>query len=219
MPLNCLKLFYYSFTDSRRHSHFKGLKVINFKFTEKVLQNEVDEAILNIHLQELESNYNTTFNPEEPFTISIQVSRVTINSQGQKASVPYKPDYSVKLVKKDLKVGRWLKVNITNMVAEFFRLPRENLAIVVRVQDSKNRMSLVVPHPSSESNHVLVSFYSVFLLQHNTTQHDALRQGLKIKSIPKDILRLLIGILNDANEMPAVNHKKIFLYLKFIYFL
>lgn len=38
-----------------------------------------------------------------------------------------------------------------------FRLPRENLAIVVRVQDSKNTMSLVVPHPSSESNSALVS--------------------------------------------------------------
>lgn len=88
-----------------------------------------------------------------------------MNSQGQKASVPY-TENSVKLTRKDLKVGRWLKVNITTMVSEFFRLPRENLAIVVRVQDSTNRMSLVVPHPSSESNHALVSLHFVLFLKH-----------------------------------------------------
>lgn len=158
MTINLSDLLY-PFTDSRRHSHFKGLKVINFKLTEKVLQNEVDEAIVNIHLQELESHHNTTFNPDEPFTISIQVSRITKNSQGQKASVPYTYN-TVKLTRKDLKVGKWLKMNITSMVSEFFRLPRENLAIVVRVQDSNNTMSMVVPHPSSESNHALVSSFN-----------------------------------------------------------
>lgn len=70
--------------------------------------------------------------------------------------MPY-TDNSVKMSRKELKIGKWLKINVTNMVAEFFRLPRENLAIVVRVQDSKNTMSLVVPHPSSESNSALVS--------------------------------------------------------------
>lgn len=129
--------------------------MINFRFTNKVLQNEVDEAVLNLHVQELETR-NTTIDPEEPFTISLQVSRVTRNNQGSKASVPY-TDNSVKMTRKDLRAGKWLKINITTMVAEFCRLPRENLAIVVRVQDSKNRMSLVVPHPSSESNNALVS--------------------------------------------------------------
>lgn len=129
--------------------------MINFRFTNKVLQNEVDEAILNLHIQELEPKHNITIT-EDHFTINIQVNRVTRNSQGSKASVPY-AESAVKLSRKDLKVGKWVKVNITNMVAEFFRLPRDNLAIVVRVQDSKNRMSLVVPHPSSESNNALVS--------------------------------------------------------------
>lgn len=141
--------------DTRRHSHFKGLKVINFRFTNQVLQNEVDEAVLNFHIQELESR-NSTFDPNEHFTINIQVSRVTRNSQGSKASVPY-TDNSVKLTRKEIRAGKWLKVNITTMVAEFCRLPRENLAIIVRIQDSKNRLSLVVPHPSSESNNALVS--------------------------------------------------------------
>lgn len=129
--------------------------MINFRFTNKVLQNELDEAVLNLHIQELEAK-NTTIDPEEPFTISLQVSRVTRNNQGSKASVPY-TDNSVKMTRKELRAGKWLKVNITTMVVEFCRLPRENLAIVVRVQDSKNRMSLVVPHPSSESNNALVS--------------------------------------------------------------
>lgn len=90
--------------------------------------------------------------------MTLQVSRVTRNSQGNKASVPY-TDNSVKMSRRDLKIGKWLRVNVTNMVAEFFRLPRENLAIVVRVQDSRNRMSLVVPHPSSETNNALVSTF------------------------------------------------------------
>ncbi|KAI5636452.1 transforming growth factor beta like domain-containing protein [Phthorimaea operculella] len=148
--------------DSRRHNHFKGLKVINFRFTDKVLQNEVDEAVLSIHLQELVSRQNTTFDADEHFTINIQVNRVTRNSQGNKASVPFSEN-SVKMSRKELVVGKWLKINVTNMVAEFFRLPREYLAIVVRVQDSNNRMSLVVPHPSSESNNALMPYVEVSL--------------------------------------------------------
>ncbi|CAK1595430.1 unnamed protein product [Parnassius mnemosyne] len=147
---------------TRRHSHFKGLKVINFRFSSKVLQNEVDEAFLNIHVQELEQRLNVTLGPDEYFSIGIQVNRVTRNSQGSKASVPY-TESSVKMSRKELKIGKWVKVNVTNMVAEFFRLPRENLAIVVRVQDSKNRMSLVVPHPSSESNNALMPYIEVSL--------------------------------------------------------
>lgn len=133
--------------------------MINFRFTSKVLQNEVDEAILNLHIQELEPRHNVTLT-DDHFTINLQVNRVTRNSQGNKASVPY-AESSIKLTKKELKVGKWLKVNVTTMVAEFFRLPRENLAIVVRVQDSKNRMSLVVPHPSSEINNAVVSTKNV----------------------------------------------------------
>lgn len=87
---------------------------------------------------------------------------MTRNSQGSKASVPY-TDNSVKLTRTELRGGKWLKINVTNMVAEFCRLPRENLAIVVRVQDSMNKMSLVVPHPSSESNNALVSRFILFL--------------------------------------------------------
>jgi hypothetical protein len=155
-----LELNQFSFsTDTRRHSHFKGLNIINFRFANKVLQQEVHEAVLNIHLQELESRHNTTVDPEEFVTVTMQVSRVTRNSQGSKASVPYS-DNSVKMTRKELRVGKWLKVNVTTMVAEFFRLPREYLAIVVRVQDSSNKMSLVVPHPSSESNNALVSYTS-----------------------------------------------------------
>ncbi|XP_039761303.1 growth/differentiation factor 8-like [Pararge aegeria] len=146
---------------SSRHNRFKGLKVINFRFTNKVLQNEVDEAILSLHIQELEARNNVTL-VDDHFTINIQVNRVTRNSQGNKASVPY-AENAVKLSRKDLKVGKWLKVNVTNMVAEFFRLPRENLAIVVRIQDSRNRMSLVVPHPSSESNNALMPYIEVSL--------------------------------------------------------
>lgn len=138
------------------------MSIINFKFTNKVLQNEVHEAVLNIHVQELEPRHNTSFEGEDHFTINLQVSRVTRNSQGSKASVPY-TDNSVKMSRKDLKIGKWLKVNVTTMVAEFFRLPREYLAVVVRVQDSRNRMSLVVPHPSSESNHALVSFITFLM--------------------------------------------------------
>ncbi|XP_013174658.1 PREDICTED: growth/differentiation factor 8-like, partial [Papilio xuthus] len=152
----------FTFSDTRRHSHFKGLKVINFRFTSKVLQNEVDEAFLNIHVQELEQRLNVTLGPEEFFSIGLQVNRVTRNSQGSKASVPY-TESSIKMSRKELKIGRWVKLNVTNMVAEFFRLPRENLAIVVRVQDSKNRMSLVVPHPSSESNNALMPYIEVSL--------------------------------------------------------
>lgn len=44
------------------------------------------------------------------------------------------------------------------MAAEYCRLPRDSLEIVVRVQDSNHRMNLVVPHQSSESNSALVSF-------------------------------------------------------------
>ncbi|XP_037294879.1 growth/differentiation factor 8, partial [Manduca sexta] len=146
---------------TRRHSHFKGLKVINFRFTDKVLQNELDEAVLNLHVQELDTR-NTTSDPEEFFSINIQVSRVTRHNQGSKASVPY-TDNTVKLSRRELKLGKWLKANVTTMVAEFCRLPRENLAIVVRVQDSRNRMSLVVPHPSSESNNALMPYIEVSL--------------------------------------------------------
>ncbi|XP_032524927.2 growth/differentiation factor 8-like isoform X1 [Danaus plexippus] len=136
--------------DMRRHNNFKGLKMINFRFTNKVLQNEVAEAFLNIHIQELEARHNVTLT-EDQFNVNTQVNRVTRNSQGNKASVLYS-ERSIKMSRKDLKVGRWVKINVTTMVAEFFRLPRENLAIVVRVQDSKNRLSLGVPHLNSESN-------------------------------------------------------------------
>lgn len=130
--------------------------MINFRFTNQVLENELDEAVLNFHLQELD-NRNITFDPEEHFTINIQVSRVTRNSQGSKASVPY-TDNSVKLNRRELRAGKWLKINITTMAAEYCRLPRDSLEIVVRVQDSNHRMNLVVPHQSSESNSALVSF-------------------------------------------------------------
>ncbi|XP_073958579.1 growth/differentiation factor 8-like, partial [Choristoneura fumiferana] len=148
--------------DTRRHSHFKGLKLTNFRFSNKLLQNEVNEAVLNIHVQELDTYNSTSTNTDDFFTINIQASRVTRNAQGNKASVPY-TDNSVKMSRKELKIGKWLKINVTNMVAEFFRLPRENLAIVVRVQDSKNTMSLVVPHPSSESNSALMPYIEVSL--------------------------------------------------------
>lgn len=152
-----MKLMKASFPDMRRHSHFKGFKTINFKFTEKVLQNEVGEAVLNVHVQELDSYKNiTTSIPEDTLTLNLQVSRVTRNSQGNKASVPY-TDSSIKVTKDELRRGKWVKINVTNMVAEFFRLPREFLSVTVRVQDSRNRMSLVVPHPSSENNNALVS--------------------------------------------------------------
>lgn len=131
--------------------------MINFKFTNKVLQNEVDDAILSLHIQELDCRNNLTLT-EDHFTINVQVNRITRNSQGNKASVPY-AESALKFSRQDLKAGKWVKVNVTNMVAEFFRLPRENLAIVVRIQDSKNRLSLVAPHPSSESNNALVSLH------------------------------------------------------------
>ncbi|CAG9569930.1 unnamed protein product [Danaus chrysippus] len=144
------KPYVLSLPDMRRHNNFKGLKMINFRFTNKVLQNEVAEAFLNIHIQELEARHNVTLT-EDQFNVNTQVNRVTRNSQGNKASVLYS-ERSIKMSRKDLKVGRWVKINVTTMVAEFFRLPRENLAIVVRVQDSKNRLSLGVPHLNSESN-------------------------------------------------------------------
>ncbi|XP_062532449.1 growth/differentiation factor 8 isoform X1 [Bombyx mori] len=144
-----------------RHSVFKGLKVIDFRLSNKVLQNELDEAVLNLHVQELD-NRNTTFDPEELFTLNLQVSRVTRNSQGGKASVLYSEN-SVTMTRRDLKLGKWLKVNVTTMVEEFCRLPRESLAIVARVQDSSDRIGLVVPHPSSESNHALMPYIEVSL--------------------------------------------------------
>ncbi|GBP18646.1 hypothetical protein EVAR_14416_1 [Eumeta japonica] len=120
-----------------------------------MLQNEVGEAVLNIHIQELETRSNVTiFGPEEGhFTINIQVSRVTRNSQG-KASVPYSEN-TVKLSKDEIVKGRWVKINVTNMVAEFFRLPRENLAVIVKVQDPNNRVNVLVPHPSAENSNAL----------------------------------------------------------------
>lgn len=130
--------------------------MIHFNITNQVLENELDEAVLNLHLQELE-NRNITFDPEEHFTVSLQVSRVTRNSQGSKASVLY-TNNSVKLLRKELRAGKWVKINLTTMAAEYCRLPRDTLAIVVRVQGSNHRMNLVVPHPSSESNNALVSF-------------------------------------------------------------
>ncbi|KAL4712534.1 hypothetical protein ACJJTC_007550 [Scirpophaga incertulas] len=148
--------------DMRRHSHFKGLNIINFKFTNRVLQNEVKEAVLNVHLQELEPRRNITVDPEEHVSVTLQASRVTRNSQGSKASVPY-TDKLVKMTRKELRAGKWLKMNVTTMVAEFFRLPREYLAIVVRVQDSRNRISLVVPHPSAEANNALMPYIDVSL--------------------------------------------------------
>lgn len=152
-----LKTFLFFFiVDTRRHSHFKGFRVINFKFTEKVLQNEVQEAVLNIHLQQLESSRNVTYESHDEYsTVTFQVSRITRNSQGNKVSVPYS-DNSVKMTREELRDGKWLKINVTNMVAEFFKLPRDNLAIVVRVQDARNRLNLVVPHPSSDLNNGLV---------------------------------------------------------------
>ncbi|CAH4036444.1 unnamed protein product [Pieris brassicae] len=144
----------------RRHNHFKGLKVINFRFTDKVLENEVDEAFLYIHIQELERQ-NITIT-DDHFHINYQVNRITRNSQGSKASVPYS-DSSSKLSGKELQDGTWVRANVTNMVAEFFRLPRETLGIVVRVQDSKNRLNLVVPHPSSESNNAVMPYIELTL--------------------------------------------------------
>lgn len=110
---------------------------------------------MSVHVQELDSYRNVT-NLEDFYTVNLQVSRVTRNSQGNKASVPY-TENTVKMTKEELRKGKWLKINVTNMVAEFFRLPREYLSVIVRVQDSKGRMNLVVPHPSSETNNALVS--------------------------------------------------------------
>ncbi|CAG9109127.1 unnamed protein product [Plutella xylostella] len=161
MGLQCIQILSTSLEDTRRHSHFKGFKTINFKFSEKVLQNEVGEAVLSVHVQELDSYRNVT-NLEDFYTVNLQVSRVTRNSQGNKASVPY-TENTVKMTKEELRKGKWLKINVTNMVAEFFRLPREYLSVIVRVQDSKGRMNLVVPHPSSETNNALMPYIEVFL--------------------------------------------------------
>lgn len=133
--------------------------MINFRFSNKVLQNEVSDAVLNIHIQELESRQNISLSgPEEGhFTVNIQVSRVTTTGNA-KAAMAF-TDNSVKMSSEEVRRGKWLKINVTRMVAEFFRLPRDNLAVIVRVQDSRSRMSLVVPHPSSQSNHALVSCF------------------------------------------------------------
>lgn len=121
------------------------------------------EAFLNVHVQDLECRRNITiFGPDEGyFTINIQVSRVT-RTGNAKAAVPY-TDMSTKITTEELRNGKWLRINVTNMIAEFFMLPRDNLAIIVRVQDTRSRINLVVPHPSSDTNSTLMPFIEVNL--------------------------------------------------------
>lgn len=114
------------------------------------------EAILNIHVKKPDNRPNISqFGPEEGhFTINIQVSRVT-RSGNANAAVPYSNN-SVKMSGEELRLGKWLKVNVTNMVAEFFELPRDDLAVIVRTQDSRNKTNLFILHPNSDTNNSLV---------------------------------------------------------------
>ncbi|XP_048000534.1 growth/differentiation factor 8-like isoform X1 [Leguminivora glycinivorella] len=162
--------------DTRRHGHFKGLNLITFKFSNKMVENEVDAAVLNIHVQELPTHNSTIDYTEDHFTINIQPSRVTRNHNNNKAAVPYGPENSVKMSRKELKMGKWLKLDVTSMVAEFFRLPREQgLEIVVRVQDSRNKLRLAVPHPSAESNNALMPYIEVSLKDNS---HKRIRRNI-----------------------------------------
>lgn len=162
--------------------------MFRFNFTKQVLQNELDEAVLSLHLQELD-NRNTTFDPEQPVTVTLQVSRITKNSQGSRASVPY-PSNSVKLLRKELRAGKWVKIDLTTIAAEYCGLPRDSLAIVVRVQDSSNRTNLVVSHPSSETNNDLVSLRSARTIIVSAKERPLLNIGIFHKCLEQPILCL-----------------------------
>lgn len=148
-------LFILSISAEQRVRHlWKSHRVLYYRFADKVMQNQVSEAILHIYVhdtgshQEVEGEIKTANGEEEAeLTLNIQISRVTKVNDVFTSSIV--ASAGVAVTRSEEKKGKWVKVNVTKVLAEWFAMPRSVLGLVVKTQDSERRR-IPVPEAKGE---------------------------------------------------------------------
>lgn len=131
--------------------------------------NQVSEAILHIYIHDTGSrqevgeetpNAGEDGSQEDELTLNIQISRVTKANDVFTSSVV--ASAGVAVTRSEVKRGKWVKVNVTKVLAEWFAMPRSALGLVVQAQDSERRW-IPVPEAKGEKLDTVRNYFPVFL--------------------------------------------------------
>jgi hypothetical protein len=130
--------------------------VLYYKFAEKIMQNRVREAILHLHVLDSiatqEEHAVSTLDDKRLLSLNIQISRVS--KRGEIWSSDVVTTYATSVTRADEVAGIWIKVNVTQAIADWFALPRNNLGLVVKTQDSERR-KILVPNAQAENTNTV----------------------------------------------------------------
>lgn len=120
------------------------------------MQNRVREAILHIHVLDntalQEGTAVSTLDDKRLLSLNIQISKVS--KRGETWSNDVVTTYATSVTRADEVAGIWIKVNVTQAIADWFALPRNNLGLVVKTQDSERR-KIIVPNQQAEQTNTV----------------------------------------------------------------
>ncbi|XP_026475771.1 growth/differentiation factor 8-like [Ctenocephalides felis] len=121
-----------------------------FKFAENVRKNYVKQAILHVYIK------SSGWSSEDVYSqtsVNLEILKV-IKSPKRKESNNARYSVFNNTVVLPSVEGKWYKINITNVVDEWFRFPRNNLGIEIIGLDRKGKHAVVLDHDFEDGSMV-----------------------------------------------------------------
>lgn len=146
------------FADQRlRHS--KGsLDVLYFKFSDKVVQHRVTEAELSLWIwgvsAEMPETVESLDNRDTGGLVTITLQRI-LRGGTETGGPLLGPPFTTKHPRPYARRGGWITINLRQMVAEWFKHPRNNLGVALKItgpgsNHRRNSARLVETNPGAE---------------------------------------------------------------------
>lgn len=141
-------------TDSNKMRHrYRGHSVLHFRFSQKVMQNQVAKALLWVWVRgsgrkgcppPRDRDSSESEDPEDPEdadelpdeddeeeSASYPREAITISVQRMKREgPPFETEAKTELLQPDGE-GAWVQINVKKMVEDWFRRPRDNMGLMV----------------------------------------------------------------------------------------
>lgn len=138
----------------QRLRHFKGLDVLYFKFSDKVVQHRVTRAELSLWIwgmnKETELGEPIDLNDQDAGPVTITLHRIVRTETG---GIVLGTALTTKHPRPFGRRGGWITIELRRMVAEWFKHPRDNLGVAVKITGSNGnhrRNRLVEISPGAE---------------------------------------------------------------------
>lgn len=156
-----------------------------FKFAENVRRNYVRQAILHVYIKpsgwSSEDIYSQT-------SINLEVLKVIKSPKRKEPNNARHLVFNNTIVLPSVE-GKWYKINITNVVDEWFRFPRNNLGIEIIGLDRKGQHAVVLDHDYEDGSMVIISLLCFFFISTSLLFiMGILFRFLTLKSIQKTVV-------------------------------